>query len=52
MCLNTDSSYEEHPKQQVSPMQNKYVKFNTRILTERFLAYHTAKDNSMFCLKV
>lgn len=36
MHLNTDSSYEEYPKQQISPMQAKYVQFNTHILKEYF----------------
>lgn len=36
MHLNTDSSYEEYPKQPTWPMQAKYVKLNTCILKEYF----------------
>lgn len=47
MCLNTDSSYEEYWKQQISLTQAKYIKFNSHILTEYFFNYHSAKDNSV-----
>lgn len=36
----------------LSLMQAKYVKPNTHILTEYFFDYHSAKHNSVFCLKV